>query len=309
METRKIAAACFAGGVICCLVALLVTPAYWWMGLLAGFAGGYLGYEFREALRMIPVAWRVVMAESQSSWQIFLDEKSRAARIVQEWLAEKHVFLYPGALCSLAAAGWVMYCLSLLPPQEQMSQPRAIVSIGFVVMALGMFCFTLVIMGLAYAGCVHVERAYWWPLVERYDIARRVGRLEARDLRRKPLTYLNVLRWALEGVVVVAFFLAVLLWIYIVAFLIQFTWRTVRLLSKFLWHVFKLIHSEKRLLCGVDGALGGGASYLWLVSAAMTPMEQLTMTMFGGLLGAALGVANWEVVSKGLLRVHIKPVH
>ena len=46
--TYKIALACFVGGATCCAVALILTPSFWWLGILTGMAGGYLSYEFRE---------------------------------------------------------------------------------------------------------------------------------------------------------------------------------------------------------------------------------------------------------------------
>ena len=56
METKKIAVACFIGGVLCCAVALMFAPVYWWFGLIAGMAGGYISYEFRKVLVAIPIA-------------------------------------------------------------------------------------------------------------------------------------------------------------------------------------------------------------------------------------------------------------
>ena len=46
METKKIALACFIGGALCCAVTFMIAPLYWWFGLLAGLAGGYISYDF-----------------------------------------------------------------------------------------------------------------------------------------------------------------------------------------------------------------------------------------------------------------------
>ncbi len=58
METRKIAIVCFIGVVLCSAVALLVAPAFWWFGLLAGLAGGYISYEFRGKFVSQDKAWK-----------------------------------------------------------------------------------------------------------------------------------------------------------------------------------------------------------------------------------------------------------
>jgi len=63
VETKKIAIACFVGGVLFCVAALLFSPTYWWLGLIAGFAGGYISYEFRDVLKAIPVALQAAKKE------------------------------------------------------------------------------------------------------------------------------------------------------------------------------------------------------------------------------------------------------
>lgn len=58
METKKIAVACFIGGVLCCVVcavAFMFAPALWWLGVIAGFAGGYISYDFREFFKTRPI--------------------------------------------------------------------------------------------------------------------------------------------------------------------------------------------------------------------------------------------------------------
>jgi len=61
-ETKKIALASATGGIIGTLVALIAATTLWWLGLLAGFAAGYLAYEFREVVRTVPVAFRETVA-------------------------------------------------------------------------------------------------------------------------------------------------------------------------------------------------------------------------------------------------------
>ncbi|MEK7089596.1 MAG: hypothetical protein AAB920_02140, partial [Patescibacteria group bacterium] len=69
METKKIALACFVGGALCATVALLVAPLYWWLGLIVGFAGGYVAYEFREVLKAIPIAWCATVEVISILWR------------------------------------------------------------------------------------------------------------------------------------------------------------------------------------------------------------------------------------------------
>ena len=54
IDSRKIARACFSGGAVCVL-ALLALPQYWLLGIMAGFATGYLSYEFLDLIRAMPM--------------------------------------------------------------------------------------------------------------------------------------------------------------------------------------------------------------------------------------------------------------
>ncbi len=64
-------------------------------------------------------------------------------------------------------------------------------------------------------------------------------------------------------------------------------------IARFVWHVFKLIHSDERLLCGVDAAIGALVGYF------------TGNALIGAVFGGIFGVANFELVSKRLL--HLVP--
>lgn len=65
--------------------------------------------------------------------------------------------------------------------------------------------------------------------------------------------------------------------------------------ARFIQHLFILIHSEERLLCGVDAAIGAGVGYL------------MGNALVGALVGGLLGVANYEFISKRWL--HLVPTN
>lgn len=67
--------------------------------------------------------------------------------------------------------------------------------------------------------------------------------------------------------------------------------RTAVVVAKFLWQVFILIHSEMRLLCGLDAAIGAAIGY-WLGNA-----------LIGALAGGIFGLVNFEVISKRWLKL------
>lgn len=107
-------------------------------------------------------------------------------------------------------------------------------------------------------------------------------------------TYKIVYSEIKKGFFIAIYFLLVMWWIKLISFG-----------SLFIWKLFKLIHSDKRLLCGIDSALGGTVSY-FLFSPANSIIETIMIVVFGGLMGGFLGIINWEIVSKRILKVQIK---
>ena len=75
----------------------------------------------------------------------------------------------------------------------------------------------------------------------------------------------------------------------------------------FPWVLFKLIHSEKRLLCGIDAGLGTTVAYF--LSLNFVPLTTATFIFFvicGGILGAGFGIINYELVSKRIFKFHLE---
>lgn len=66
---------------------------------------------------------------------------------------------------------------------------------------------------------------------------------------------------------------------------------------RFVKGVFILIHSDIRLLCGVDAALGVFIGRMMGQSVATNVPAILAIAVFGGIVGALLGVLNYRLVS------------
>lgn len=260
METRKIAAACFIGGALTMAVALALTPEYWWFGFIAGIAGGYISYEFREVLAAIPIALRAVRA-----WQ----PPSRQYWTVVGW----------GALFFLSFTVWVVGLSAVLVAYGYPDQLTRLYYVGPAVIAGGVGLFTF-FSAVCFVATTTEGRAlqvetlremnYYIspPLVLFWHLP--------RGIRRLP----RAMMIGARGVVTFS-----------------------RFLGRFAWHLFKLIHSEKRVLCAIDGALGGAMAYIWLVPPSATIAEQVLLVICGGLLGSAFGVVNHEIVSKRILHL------
>lgn len=258
METRKIAVACFIGGALTVAVALALTPQYWWFGLMAGIAGGYISYEFREVLKAIPVAFRAATS----------------------WHPPQHYW---------AAVGWTMLAMS--------SAMTWIVGIFVVGDMVG---FTTVAASRSYGEWVDE-----WLRV--YSILLMIlggySLLFYGALLVKASSEYNAFQT--KTFRMVSYYISpplVFFW-HLPRGIVWMLRRFPRVAVAFAWHLFKLIHSQKRVLCAIDGSLGGATSYIWLVPASATLAEQAMLVVCGGLLGSTFGMVNWEIVSKRILHL------
>lgn len=73
----------------------------------------------------------------------------------------------------------------------------------------------------------------------------------------------------------------------------RFIAEVAKTIAKFVKHVFIEIHSDERLLCGIDAAIGVAIG--WVAGNALV----------GGLSGGLFGVINYEIISKRVL--HLVP--
>jgi hypothetical protein len=110
-EMWKIALACFIGGVICTAVALLVAPAFWWLGIIAGFCAGYLAYEFGEVLRAIPIAF----SATSKGFDEFRKWSERRVSATKEWFSEQHPYIYGASFLGLAMGALFTYAIFPAP--------------------------------------------------------------------------------------------------------------------------------------------------------------------------------------------------
>jgi hypothetical protein len=80
--------------------------------------------------------------------------------------------------------------------------------------------------------------------------------------------------------------------------------KLVRFLLRFFWYFLKIIHHFRRVLCAVDGTLGGLAAYFLFASPGMPLISMMLLVIFGGFLGAGMGILNWNLISVRWLKVH-----
>jgi len=252
---QKLLLACFLGGVVCSATAFLLTPTLWWLGIPAGFIAGYFAYEFREAIR-----------ESKKAAPVIFDSVIFFIRAILEWLVEIVFFLTePLPVYAIAAA--IIVLVTLVQPgsplmndlhsSSHMEFVRGMVEGSTILAGVSLFCWFILLVCLFFSYAFEIENVVGLPFF--------------RKLGWGEVGYRIV-----KGLVMFLF--------------MSFCWAPWEVLV-FGYGVVKRIHSNKRTLCGLDGALGGAISYLVMPHQGVA--SALLMVAFGGLYGAALGMAVW----------------
>jgi hypothetical protein len=292
LETAKIMLACFLGGAVFVAIALLVAPVLWWLAALGGAATGYLSSDFRKVLRAVPVAAGKAQLKVPAAWKV-------VAEVIGDWLRAPHPVFYPAlGLALIAWMGFVFGFSFLLPAKYSgaIHDPLwTIFSVEFLVMALG--CTFIPLSGLARLGAA-IEKHYFVPYGASAEKMRE--RDEAKGLTEAAFTYANAYRWIKLGArektrrAIASSRDSVLRWL-----------ENVKAVGAFVFYLFRLIHSHKRLLCAVDGVLGGifVALYFRRSGIVLTWPAYLLAVLFGGLAGSGLGPLNWHIISVRILHV------
>lgn len=256
VNALKIFFSCALGAGIGAMVALELNQYFWWIGILVGGLIGYLSYEFKAVIAAIGQTWRQLIA----------------------WRPDKELLKLRIRFCwwlSLAVIGMILipvylfcYSMIILFPSEEVVEIGGFISTCLIITAF--FCFLLSIAALLdlyqkdMKKCIpFLRRAnpifvyfYWLPK----------GILWC--LKKTPVVVPVIIRGIRKGFVII---------------------------GRFIKTVFILIHSEIRLLCGIDAAFGAGIGYF---SGSV---------LIGMLIGGVVGVINYEVVSKRLL--HLVPAN
>lgn len=285
MEAKKVALACCIGGALCTAVALWMVPQFAWLGLFAGFAGGYLGYGFRATLRAIPAAFRSASGPAlnltRGAWQEF-----------SLWSKKPHPFFVYSLFIAAATATFLW--LKILPKDLGEASMIPITAVVFSV------AFFAIMRDLAELGAENEKRI----MQEDQGSHLRAGERTDNGMLVTTITYWNAARWIMKGAGACLWALTQLLfWRLPVFLLITLLPRLILLPFRFAFHLVRLVHSRQRLLCAVDGTLGGAVVFLTLGHDATTIEAKVALILFGGLLGAALGVLNYEIISKRVLKI------
>lgn len=264
----KVFLAVALGSFVGALVALQFSPYFWWLGLLAGGLIGYLSYQPLTVLRAMPVAAR------------------RAADVcgltARQLYSVKHVigwtFLSSVLLCFWCTVAVFLFGILMLNSAEVNQH----------------LLFASFVVGFSFTTIAMMMRIWFW-IEESDDTRDEQFAIMMRQTCRmlNPLVLLGIklpravwkIVWSIPVVIVEMIIgsprVAVVLFRALVIFPIRFVIILMR-----------LIHSDVRLLCAVDAAIGAAVGYF------------TANALFGALLGGIFGVLNY-LLSRWIL--HLAP--
>jgi hypothetical protein len=292
-STLHIVLACALGALACSSVAIWAGYHIGY-GIVAGLIVGYLAYDFRSVLKAIPEAF---------------GKYRPGLKAFRRWLYYSDPFTGPTALAlGLLSAyfAWPLFQTALAKAANGsnlvMLPVLTVVSLGLVYLADIFFANVMAL--IADYG------AYRWEGVTFYVGKEADGKLtengwmeHGEKLKVVPTTYLSVFRWTLKGLASIASGLLWRMWPPMIKFLFGAIIDIVVEFAVALWKLFLLIHRYERILCALHGTFGGVLAYVYLISPERSGIQNALAVLFGMVLGAGLGVLDYEGLSKRVLKV------
>jgi hypothetical protein len=259
-RTLKIFVACAFGGGIGTVVALQVHLYLWWLGLIVGGFVGYISYEFKTVLSAIRIAG-VKVFEFRPNWQK-ISRNSAMTILIVLGLSWCFIIIFAG-----------MFILGIEPGDKDPPE--------WAIISLLLFSSLFGAIPIAMAS-EKLEMDFLF--IERKD----TSELWRAILYMNPISY--CFYWTPLGLFLFVKNILPILF----AHTLKGINRAISKICLFVKTAFVLIHSEIRLLCLFDAAIGTGIGYL-----AGSPI-------IGAIAGGLIGVLNYEIISKRIL--HLVPV-
>ncbi len=298
--------ACVIGGVVCVMV-WLALPQYWPLAIVAGFAAGYISYEFRDVIRSVPIAARQTL---------YMVRKN--AHPAADWLLKTRPLFHVTLVMWTLFWSWItpmaVYAFALAKTAP--NGDGGVTLGGLLMVALaGSFLIPYWLFSTAtYLGATLTNR-YWRPMpffyqelfvdYSDYNKERRYAQLEEKGMSETRLTYLSAFRWLTIGLaaLIIRTPIHISLFLYDAArFVLGGLVLLVYDAFKFLFRLFRLIHSSKRVLCGISGVIGGAIACGLFYRPGMTIFQQALLIATGGLIAMAVGIVLYKLLELFLAR-------
>lgn len=262
METTKIGISCFLGAFIGSFIAIQIGTVGWPIGAIIGAFVAYLVYNLKEVVTAIPVAYRrtVNWRPDHEFWSLW--------RLAFRCIFNLFVNMTVGS-CFLITLGHVFFWTHTPFSNRIIIQTEGIIfliGISFGVLTGLLFSGNLAKMALLDHG-YHLQQLREYPNVFRLYF------------------------WILPRGIVMGFVWFVLGVPAGIVIVLEYGMLFFGIVMTFLIGLFRLVHSELRLLCAVDAALGTAIGYF------------TGNALIGAIAGGLLGVANYEIITIRVMQV------
>lgn len=315
-ETRERAIAFFVATVSCLATALIVSPRYWWLGIIAGFAAGYIGYEFKAVIKAVPLAFKKAISKIAFALKKYPIELTSIILSIIPVICSLVVIIFSSVIDSHAV---------------NVIDSHAIKYSLFIFLVGGIYLIYLLILStITYLTCLGYTKtkkyeAFWarssavrgsqnfeheWPHPEYIDLVRYFfsGISELIGLLIKNLIwlicgigplgkYLLKTTSILITTILVSIAAGIIIAPLVIGFILFLITYMIYVLGEFFWHLFKLIHKKERVLCGMGGTVCGTMGYLLFSPQGLPLIQQCLVVIFCGIIGAGLGILDYKIVS------------
>jgi len=237
--------------------------AFWILGLLIGAVAGYLVYDFEKVVQAVPKAF--VYAKENIDFDIDTESMWRKIRITINIIL---VFI---------ALGWsatpTFFILTSMP--FNLSLP----------LNLSLSLLSIFLYGFSVGIVLNILMHCYADLKTDNKMIAILGIYNLSKVCKKRRVFM----------ISVFLFSPLVGAIYGLGFLCKYLWKFLKIVPRFFWKFFVLIHSDVRLLVGIDSLIGGAIGFYF---------GSIIMGMFSG---AILGFVNYYFVSLKILK--LKPSH
>lgn len=261
-KSISITLACAIGSGLGAMCAIAL-GAFWILGLILGAVVGYLIYDFNQVIKAIPQAFE------HAKSKVLLFDYSNNAKLIGKWIIG-----VSGTLFYI-----IVYFIVLFLPDK----------VGTTKILLA-FCLIPFIATTMIVSMLATFRFY--GISEPNDGDKKMGIHTTIEFAGK--------EWWKYGVVLLLAPLLGLQMVFVIGknvlkLVIDLLREIFTFIFAFLWKMFKLIHSDIRLLVGIDSFIGGAIGFYF------------ESPFIGMAVGAVWGFINYHIVSIRILK--LKPTH
>lgn len=255
-KSLSIALACAVGAGIGTILALQYFGGFWVVGVLIGGLIGYFAYDFETVIKAIPKAW-----ESRQK--------------VYQGFSKKSILRFLTVVIAL----WPLYCMFLVLHGSTVSIAFGFGGLSFFASAVLINFFVLIDR---YASGQNDKTKFWIRRDKIWQLKKMGAFWVEKFLRKKSITTCLILSPFLAFCVPFTFFAKLIA-------------RLCKKLFLFFWNLLKIIHSDLRLLVGIDSLVGGCIG--WYFQSPIIGMCS----------GFVWGFFNYHIISLRVFK--LKPSH